>query len=66
MLASIAEDIKFRKEELKFHFRPNFLQLTVLHKSTNEEWKELIDDAQHKLARSEHCKECCAKGGDAC
>ena len=66
MHASIAEDIKFRKEIWNLHFPPNLLQLIVLHDNTNVTLKELTDAVQHKLTRSEHYKECCVKGGDTC
>ena len=66
MHASIAEDIKFRKEIWNLHFPPNLLQLIVLHDNTNVTLKELTDAVQHKLTRSEHYKECCVKVGDDC
>ena len=36
-----------------------------MHDNTNVTLKESSDATQHEATRSEHCKECCAKGGDA-
>ena len=66
MCASVDEGLKFRKEAWNLHFPTDLRQLVALHDNANITLKELSDTFQHKLTRSEHCEECCLKGGDAC
>ena len=66
MHACTDEDIKFRKEILNLHFPPEKRQQTTLHDNTNVSLRELSEAVLYESARSEHRKECCAKGGNAC
>ena len=66
MHVSIDEDIKFRKDIWNIHFPPEKRQRVALNDNTNVSLRKLSEAAQHKSTRSEHCKEYCGKGSDAC